>query len=260
MKYIFYLLFLFYNFDSFSQNKSNLILDTTCIPSNINSIGNKNILESRNRILNPSANELSEVDSFKLFFQADTISLKDFEKIKSKFKSSLNRDTSLVKWTDTSFVVQTNKSEVYCRADKRDYSEFDYYIGYLKSLQLYFISDVIARVEVGTLKVIDKNSGKIFYLESPSDYPLETIEISSELNLLSAYVNNLYSNESFVSLFEISKNEIMYSLKDYSGFFILNSRIKELIWQNEYEFVLKLNSISEESLEAETICIKIKIL
>lgn len=260
MKNIFSFIFIFFLIDSFSQKESTLILDTTCIPSNVNSIGNRNIHESLNRILNPHENELPEVDTFKLFFQADTISLVEYEKMKLKFLSKLNQERNLIRWTDTSFVVKTNKSEVNCRADKRDYSEFEYYIGYLKELQLYFISDVVARVEVGTLKVIDKVSGKIFYLQSPSDYPLETIEVSPGINLFSSYVNDYYSNESFVSLFEISKNGKMYSLKDYSGFFILNSRIKELIWLNENEFALKLNSIDEERKELEVVYMKIIIL
>jgi hypothetical protein len=260
MKYILIFIFLFSEFDSFSQKESTLILDTTCIPSNINSLGNKNIYESRNRILNPKENETAEVDTFKLFFQADTISLKEFERIKSKFRSGLNRDTSLVKWTDTSFVVPTIKSEKNCGTVDRKNSQIDYYIGYVESLQLFAMTSIASRQEIGFLKIIDKVSGKIFYIESPSDYPLETIEVSSDTNLLSSYVNDYYSNESFVSLFEISKIGNNYSLKDYLGFFILKSRIKELIWLNANELAIKLNSISDESIETETVCIKVKIL
>jgi len=259
-KFSFFIIFLFSTFNSFSQKESSFILDTTCIPSNVNSIGNKNILESRNRILNPNENELSEVDTFKLFFEADTISRKEFEKMKLKFKSSLNRDTSLVKWTDTSFVVPTTKSEIYCGTIDRRNSQIDYYIGYIESLQLFAMTSIASRQEIGFLKIIDKVSGKLFYLESPSDYPLETIEVSPKTNLLSSYVNDYYSNESFVSLFQISKNGRNYSLNDYLGFYILNSRIKELVWLTEKEFALKLNPVSEESFEGEAIYIKVKIL
>lgn len=258
MKYFLVLILVFQEYISFSQREEMLILDTSLMDLEFNSIGRDN-LDFKTFTIRSESQEIVNPEE-KLILICDTISSTEFEKMRSVFKSKMIRDTSLVRWTDTSFIISTGNTEISFRANRKDDSIFEYYLGYLSPLQLFAVSSIDSRQEIGYLKLVDKVSGTYFYMESPSDYPMDSLEISSKNKFLSAYVNDLYNDRVFVSLFKISQNEGKYSFMDAGGIYFLQSRMLDLVWLNENEFSVYLYELDPEGLLIQELYLKVKIV
>lgn len=227
-----------------SNSQKTISLDTSAVKTSDNfhdiAIGYYNNTERKYTLANYFDEENDEIKNMKIF-HVDTLKISDYENIKLRYKPKINRDTTLVNWTDKSFFINS----IELKADKKDYSEFNYYLGYLEYLQLFAVEYVNGRNAYGVLSLYDKNSDKYIYIESPSDYYLSYPDISAKNSVLSTYVTSLIENYSFISLFEIRKKNSLYTLHDLLGIEIPNSKIEDLIWINDNEFIIKLIELSD---------------
>lgn len=171
-------------------------------------------------------------------FRLDTITGREFIKIKKKYKTHINKDSSKVKWTDTSFVIKFDKTERIFTANQNDYSFFEYYLGLLEPLNLYIVHGVDGDNEVGWMELIDKKTGKSYGFGSPSDYPIEALRISPKRTYLLGYVNDLYDDHSFISILKINTQKNTFTLSDFYGINIAGTYIKELVWIDEQSFAI----------------------
>jgi hypothetical protein len=171
-------------------------------------------------------------------FKLDTITLNDFSKYKKKYKTHLNKDSSKIRWTDTSFIIKFEKTERIFVANRNDYSFFEYYLGLLEPLNLFIINGIDGHNEIGLMELIDKRTGKSYGFGSPSDYPVETVCISPKYNYLLGYVNDLYEGNSFISIVIINTKKNNYILKDFCGINMDETHIKDLVWIDENSFAI----------------------
>ncbi len=171
-------------------------------------------------------------------FKLDTISLSDFTKYKKKYKPEINKDSSKVKWTDTSFTIKFDNTERTFVANQNDYSFFEYYLGLLEPLNLYMVHGVDGHNEIGWMELIDKKTGKAYVFESLSDYPIENLCISPKYSYLLGYVNDLYDGRCFISLLKINRKKNTYTLNDFYGINMEKTHCKELVWIDENSFAI----------------------
>ena len=231
-------------------------LDTSCLTSGYPAFGIQNLQKGHFEYIIRGQEEEMDTDENKLkLFAIDTVPVADFKRYKAKYTSQLNSDSGLVSWTDTSLVINHN----HYIADKRDYSEFNYYLGYIEPLQLYCVSYINGKNEIGLLTLEDQVTGKIFYLESSSDYPLTTPDVSPDITLFSAYVNDLYDYYSFISFFKINKSGSKFCLEDYSGLKFPNSRIDDFVWLGSSIFAILITEINQNNETGIQNCLKITI-
>jgi hypothetical protein len=238
----------------FGQNFNKLIsLDTASI-------------SNENPFINPSeffeANHEADIsikDKRDKFFRMETIPIPNYKQLKSKSKSTLNTDSTKVIWTDSSFVIKLKHSTKEFICNKRDYSKCNYYLGYLSPLQLYAISYVDGHNEVGMLVMLDKVSGKTFCLNSQSDSPLESPTVSRDTSILSAYVNNVYTDEGYISLYKIEIKGAKYQLKPHAGLVFNKSIIEDLIWINKSQFIVLIKEVKEHGDSDLNYCLRITI-
>lgn len=194
-----------------------------------------------------SDEELQEKEYSNRNYRIDTLTEKVYKKLKKKNKSTLDRDSSKVTWTDTSFTIKLKQTSQTYTCD-RNYAHCDYYIGYLTPLQLYAIESISASNEVGIFLLVDRVSGKSVYLESNSDFPLSYPAVSKDTSLMSAYLFDAYSSESYVSLYRIEINEYQYVIKSYARFVFQKSEIEDLIWIDNLQFVVRLKNLYNENV------------
>jgi hypothetical protein len=172
-------------------------------------------------------------------FSLDTISEKDFDKYKKKYNTRINTDTAAVVWTDTSFIITTEKSIDTFNTVISWRASWYYFKGLLEPLNLYIVLGIDGHNEVGWLEVRDKKTGKAYYLEAPSDYPIEVLCISPAQTFLLGYVNDLYDGNGFFSIMKINKNKSIYTFAQAFDVHIAKTYIEELVWINENSFAIK---------------------
>jgi|SRR5690554_3390898 len=230
-----------------SQIKT-ISLDTSAVKTSENyhdiAIGYYNNTERKYTLTNYFDEENDDIKNMKIF-HIDTLKISDYENIKLHYKPRINKDTTLVTWTDKSFFINS----IELKADKKDYSEFNYYLGYLEYLQLFAVEYVNGHNEYGILSLYDRNSNKYIYIESPSDDNLSFPDISAENSVLSTYVNCQYNNYSFISLFKIKKKNNLYTLHDLLGIELPNSKIEDLIWIKDNQFIIKVIELNENGTQ-----------
>jgi hypothetical protein len=200
-------------------------------------------------------NYLDSCDTSGLKF--DTISKEEFNKYKKHYHSKTNTDRTKVGWTDTSLIVTTLDSSYTFPADTNDYSLFTNYNGYLKFLNLFIITEIDGKNEIGTLMLIDKKTNKTYYLESGFDDECEPPILSPKNNFLLSVSNDTYAdNASFITLVKISKNKKTFSYHGFINFTTDQWKINDYFWIDDNSFALKVvtttrNEETNETAEVE---------
>jgi hypothetical protein len=99
---------------------------------------------------------------------------------------------------------------------------------------------------LGTLLLIDKLTGKNYYLSSGFDYPNEALYISKDNNYLLTYANNwTETNQCSLGIYKIEKNKNLFKLKSFAGATLDLFTINELAWIDDTHFVLSVKVKSD---------------
>lgn len=196
-----------------------------------------------------------EENDLKLLF--DTIPPDDFKKYKKLYNSKISLDSSKITLTDSLLLLKTEIKTLAFQA-KKDYSQYAYYKGFLKSLNLLLIQDIDGENATGSLLLVDNKTGKIFSIDCPFDYPLETPMISPKNDYLFFYSNNLQEdNQSFISILKIRSIGDSYNLKVIADIEIDQWIIKDIIWMNETTFAIKtISHHGAENIKEKVIYLK----
>jgi hypothetical protein len=238
-----YIYCLVFYFVLFSQSKAQEVyLDTACFQNY--PLGLENIIDDNLITLN------REDVPMGISLNVDTLNKNELP----HFKFVLKTDSSKAVFTDTSFTIK-NKSY---KANKNDYSEFNYYLGYFDAIHMHFVNFIDGRNEVGLLLGIDDLTGKEVWLESLSDYPLSHPSMSLDSTFLSTYTFDLYSSYSFISIFEIVKSKTKFCLRDYCGIMISKGEIIQLDWIEKNTFAIAIVPTVEEGVATDTLLMKIE--
>lgn len=185
-------------------------------------------------------------------FNIDTITESDFLKYKGKYKSKLNKDSALVEWTDTSFIITTEHSKKAFNTLITDDHPFNYYLGFLKPLNLFVTWHIDGHNEIGSMMLLDKVSGKSFELSSPFDNPNETVLLSPKENYLISFANTWYETDHcFISVIQINKSKKHFKPLFKYGLYIDKVNIEDLIWINENSFAIAVAEAIDDAAENE---------
>ncbi len=169
------------------------------------------------------------------------ISKNEFSEYRKKYHSKINTDSSKVAWTDTSFIIKTNSDKKVYNTRITDDFPYNYYLGFLDPLNLYIVSNIDGRNELGMLLLIDKQTGKEFYYSSGYDYPCEALCISPKNNYLLSYANNWAEhNQCMISVMKIVKSKNNYKLKALVSFDSDSWTINDIAWINDNSFALSV--------------------
>lgn len=187
-------------------------------------------------------------------FAFDTISEKEFLKYRMKYRSKIKTDSTKLAWTDTSFTIATENWKTVFNTKITDDFPYNYYFGFLEPLNLFLVSNIDGKNELGILLLIDKITGKNYFLSSGFDYPNEALCISKENNYLLTYANNwAETNQCSLAIYKIEKNNIHFKLKFFNGSTLDSFTINELAWIDDTHFALSvkvktdLNDYEKES-------------
>lgn len=187
------------------------------------------------------------------YFIIDTITESDFLKYKGKYKSKLNKDSSLVEWTDSSFIITTEHSKKTFNTLITDDHPYNYYLGFLKQLNLFVTWYIDGHNEIGSMMLLDNVSGKSFELSLPFDNPNETVLLSPKENNLITYANTSYETDHcFISVIQINKSKKHFKPVFKSGLYIDKVNIEDLVFINENSFAIAVTEAIDGAGENET--------
>lgn len=171
----------------------------------------------------------------------DSITKDDFVNYKKKYHSKIEMDSSKIIWTDTSFIIKSENWSTTFNTKVTDDFPWNYYKGFLEPLNFFLVLNIDGRNELGILLLIDKVTGKQYYLSSGYDYPCESVFISPKNNYLFSYANNgAENNQCSFSILKIDKTKKHFKIKGFNGSEINTWTINDIVWINENSFALSV--------------------
>jgi hypothetical protein len=173
----------------------------------------------------------------------DTITKDDFITHKKNYHSKIDMDSSKVIWTDTSFKIKTKNWENTFNTTISDDLPWNYYKGFIEPLNFFLILNVDGKNELGILLLIDKVTGKQYFLSSGYDQPCESVFLSPKNNYLFSYANKqTENNQCAFSILKIDETKKHFKFKGFTGLEINTWTINDMAWINENSFALSVKA------------------
>jgi hypothetical protein len=166
-----------------------------------------------------------------------------FLKYKIKFQNRLNVDSTRIVSTDTTFSIRTSKA-ILSFSKKEDYNKrgacWTNYKGFFNTLKLYVFENWCSgEILSGDISIIDSLTNIRYEIIGRSDGPFEPPVLSPNSRFLITYGEDGTYFDSFVGVIEITKDNDIYSLKEFASSYP-SGRIVDLGWITNDSFVLKL--------------------
>lgn len=202
----------------------------------------KTTIENTDSISRLEISKLSEEQEIKenknkLKIKFTIIDSTDYFKYKQKYSNEITVDTTIVNEAGSFFTLDVENAEKKFSCDI-DYSNCNYYKGFLNPLSKYIITHC-GTGYCGTY-LLDKNTGTQNYLESPFDSECEIPALSKNQDKLIAFSSSVFDRESFIALYRENAETKKIELKKFDSFYTSDWRIKEIIWIDNNSIALKV--------------------
>lgn len=193
----------------------------------------------------------------------DTIPAVAFQKYQKNHQPKICRDTSMITRTDTSFTIrtagftQTFPSNIVCECTSSDY------IGLIPQLNLLMVSSTDMANEIADLQLLDRRTGKPFWVPSSTDQGPQGILLSPKNTILLTYCSSYYEQDNCsIYLMKVNTNpkKKSFTLDNYLVINFNRLNIESLVWIDEKSFAMSVTEqLSPEDNDAQKIryCLKI---
>lgn len=198
--------------------------------------------ENTQSISRPEISKVSEEQEIKenknkLKIKFTKIDSTDYFEYKQKYSNGITVDTTIVNEAGSFFTLDVENAEKKFSCDI-DYSNCNYYKGFLNPLSKYIIT--YCRTGYCVTYLLDKKTGTQNYLESPFDSECEIPSLSKNENKLITFSSSVFDRESFIALYEKNIETKKIDFKKYDSFYTTDWRIKEIIWIDNNSIALKI--------------------
>ena len=192
-------------------------------------------------------------------FKIDTVLEKVYRRAKAVYSSKIDTDSTRVSWTDSLFVVKLGKSTMrFTPFRPGNYGNSDYYLGFLKPLNLYLITRVYGTQEISDLMFVSGKSEKIYYyFEAPSGQMGPPL-ISPSNNFLLSYSNGFYET-AFISVLKIIRNGNEFEFENFGDLFLGETRIEDAIWADDSHIMLHVNRMENKIYKKESVYLRVSL-
>lgn len=182
----------------------------------------------------------------------DTISEADFLVLQKNYTHSVNRDSSHVLFTDSTFTIATAKSKLsYFHARKPAFGGYQYaeYHGFIESFKLYLVSTWYeGEILTGSMSMIDSSTNINYGVVSVSDGPTEIPMVSHDDKFLLVHTSN-YHYSNITVLERVDNKKESGNFKELSSFSV-KGIVQDIGWleDNRISFKLYNQSYFDKSL------------
>jgi hypothetical protein len=176
-------------------------------------------------------------------FKTESIQKKNYLTVRKKYKPKINKDSSNVIWSDSTFTFNIGKTyyTLWSTCDRNHSLIFGRgcsdYRGYINPLNLHIVE--WGGDETSFSFLVDSKR-MIQYHFLPSLDRSSFFQVSPKNNFLLVYGTDFYSDPgfSYIALLKINWSGNEYSLADFGALDMIGSPIKEVVWINESSFAI----------------------